>query len=125
MNGLFYCDHASGITFLRFYPDGSVILNGKSIRFDQILPSFPWLRVDSDSVNFGRGKYNVDAEGRIRIIAEGTLGKVDYRGKIQNKDRIDLRYRCPITNHISMETFCRFSEKEHIIRFEVNQRNGN
>lgn len=120
MKGLFYCDDASGITFLRFYPDGSVILYGKSVRFDQILPSFPWLRVDLDRVNFGRGNYYVDAEDRIRIIAEGTLGKIDYRGTIQYKDRIDFRCRCPITNHRKVEAFLRFSEKENIVYFGLH-----
>jgi len=124
MKGTFFCDDADGITFLRFYPDGSVVIYGKTIVFDQILTSFPWLRVDSDRVNFGRGKYYINAKERIRIRAEGTLGKLDYREIIKNIDRIDFRFRCLITNYRKMETFQRFSEKEHIIRFEVNQRNN-
>lgn len=125
MKGLFYCDDADGITFLRFNPDGSVILYGKSVKLDRFLPSVPGPRVDSEKVNFGQGKYYVDSDGRIRIIVEGTLGKVDYRGTIQNEDRIDFRYRCPITNHRNVETFQRFSENEHIHRFKVNKRNDN
>jgi len=124
MNGLFVC-HDNGITFLRFYPDGSVVIYSKSIGFDQTLPSFPWLLIDSDRVNFGRGKYIVDDEGRIRIRVEGTLGNIDFRGLIHSKDRIDVRCRCPVTNHRLIEAFKRFSEKEHFIRFELNKRNDN
>jgi hypothetical protein len=115
MEGLFYYHDSDSLTFLRFYADGRVVSYGKSIRFDQGLPSFPWLRVDSDRVNFGWGNYYVDAEVRIRIRAEGTLGNIDYIGTIHSKDRIDIRCRCPITNHRKMETFRRFSVKENVI----------
>lgn len=125
MEGLFYNHDNDGITFLRLYPDGKVISFGKSTRFDQVLPSFPYFRIDTDKTHFASGAYQIEDGGGIKIRVDGNFGITDYRGTIRNNDVLWLNCRCPFTNHRKCEKFRRFSEAEHIIHFEVSKRIDN
>jgi len=107
MKGLFISQDTDGITFLRFYADGNVIAYGKSTRFDQVLPSFPWFRVESDKILFASGIYLIEEGNRIRIRVTGKFGKINYRGTIHS-DTLKLFSRCPITNYGKSETFIGF-----------------
>jgi len=120
MDGLFYNHDLDGITFFLFYPDGRVISFGKSAKFDQPLRTYPWFKVDSDTIHFSRGIYHIDIWDNIRICMKGDFGKIVYDGYIRDDD-IDLFYSCPFTNFRKLATYIRFSKEHHIIHFKLHQ----
>jgi len=122
VEGLFFYNGDIGITFLRLYPDGRVIVYGKSTAFDESLQTFPWFRVDSDINFLAEGNYLIVDDNRIKIRVVGGYGPIDYRGTIRDEDTLYLNCRCPFTNYVKSEKYLRFSEDNHIIHFEVSGR---
>ena len=125
MEGLFYNHDNDGLTFLRLFADGRVIAYGKSTKFDPPLQTFSWFRVDTDRTLFASGIYQIEDGDKLKIRVIGDYGAIDYRGTIRDKDTLYLNCRCPSTNYRKSEKYFRFSEKEHIINFEVSHRNEN
>jgi len=120
MEGLFYYHDSDGITYLSFYPDGRVISYGKYSKLNQLLQTFPGFRIETDTVLYSRGFYQLDFGGGINIYLKGEYGKMVYRGTILDQNTIELSYRCPITNFEKTATFFRFSSHPHIIHIELS-----
>jgi hypothetical protein len=123
MEGLYYYHDFEGLTFLHFYPgfpNGRVISIGKYTKLDQCFQAYPWLRLDSDFVQFSRGFYEINEGNKIRIVIKGDFGKLVYRGTIRKNGTIELSYKCPISNAGKSATFLRFSEENHIIHIELS-----
>ena len=120
MKGLFYSHDYDGVTLFWFYPDGRVVSMGKSTKFNESLRTYPWFKVDSDTIHFSRGIYKVNIWDSIVITVKGDFGKIVYQGDIRDEN-IDLYYRCPFTNIKKSATYTRFNEEHNIIHLKLHQ----
>lgn len=121
ITGLFYYHDSFEITFIQFYEDGRVTSIGKNSRFDRNLSTSYWHRIESDKVDYLYGWYHIGEGKRIRIRVEGEYS-MKYYGTIKDNNTIELVCRCPHTNYRKVVTFRRFSEREHLIRFEMQKK---
>lgn len=117
MRGL-YQDN-EGNNFIWFYPDGRVISFCKTSDFEQTLQTFPWFKVDSDTIHHSRGIYQVDIWDNIRVVIKGDIGKLEYRGFIRDDDTIDLFSRCPFTCAKKSATFVRCTVPKDNVHMEL------
>ena len=121
MTGLYYYHDSFEITFINLYDDGKALSFGKNTRYGEYFTTLSQLRVESDKVDYLYGRYWITEGNSIRIKLDGEY-KIDYRGTIQKDDTIDMVCRCPYTHYRKVVIFRRFSEREHLVHFQMRKR---